>query len=147
MIIFNIKEANQTDIEFIFNSPDNTLAEEPLLPTNIDKMIKLNQFILQNGGYYLIAKGNNQIYGWILLGENMDYYIEKETIGYIFDLYVLPPKRKTGIGTKLLKAGINSLKEKGYNEIRLNVFVNNPAKYLYKKMGFSERQTLMSLKI
>lgn len=47
---------------------------------------------------------------------------------------------------KLVEEGIQYLKQKGYDEVRLNVFDSNFAKEIYAKIGFEPLQTVMVFK-
>ena len=49
---------------------------------------------------------------------------------------VLPPYRGKGIGTALLKAMLELLKQKKYKQVSLSVQKQDPAVRLYKRLGF-----------
>ena len=58
--------------------------------------------------------------------------------GWIMDIGVLKPNRRTGIGTALMQQGMEFLKSEGMTEVELGVDDSNPTKAieLYKKVGF-----------
>ena len=55
---------------------------------------------------------------------------------HISALYVRPEQRHAGLGGSLLEAAFQWGREKGCEEVELNVLVGNPARRLYEKMGF-----------
>ena len=58
-------------------------------------------------------------------------------IGYIRSLYIAPGYLRLGIGTALMKAGLNYLLKEGCTIFRLEVLQNNvPAMMLYRKFNF-----------
>jgi ribosomal protein S18 acetylase RimI-like enzyme len=81
-----------------------------------------------------------------LLGENTDYFSGKKH-GFIYDIFVLPQFRGKGISKEFIKEGICTLKKSGYEEVRLNVFATNYAKEIYKKLGFKDLNSIMTLSI
>ncbi|MYL34757.1 GNAT family N-acetyltransferase [Pontibacillus yanchengensis] len=66
---------------------------------------------------------------------NYDSFEEHEH-GFIYDLLVLPSYQRRGLGINLMKSAILSFKQQKAHEVRLNVYHNNPAKYLYERLGF-----------
>lgn len=122
---------------------DGTLGE--VKPTN-EKVQQLVDPLLEKGSYYLIAKENDKLMGWILIGISKDQFTDK-MYGFIYELFVLEEFRGNGIAKKLMKAGIDRLKQEGYSEVRLSVFVGNPAIKLYEKLGFSQRTVTMSMQL
>jgi ribosomal protein S18 acetylase RimI-like enzyme len=63
----------------------------------------------------------------------------------ILELYVFPTFRKYGVGTKLMKYAITYFRNIGILTIQLNVFAGNPARKLYKKLGFRNVATMMEM--
>ncbi|MED4587083.1 GNAT family N-acetyltransferase [Brevibacillus choshinensis] len=112
-------------------------------PTD-EKIKQLVDPLLAKGCYYLIAIEDSKLMGWILIGESKDQFTDR-VIGFIYELYVTPEFRGTGIAKQLMKRAIDHLKCEGYPEIRLGVFAENDAIRLYEKMGFSIRNMTMSL--
>jgi ribosomal protein S18 acetylase RimI-like enzyme len=142
----DIRKPNNLELEQVMLlSPqavfDGTLGE--IKPT--DKKIKqLVEPLLKKGGYYLIATENNQLMGWILIGTGKDEFTDKIN-GYIYELFVIEEFRGKGISKRLMRAGIDQLKNKGYSEVRLNAYAGNHAIKLYEKLGFKIRKVSMSL--
>lgn len=58
-------------------------------------------------------------------------------------LFVAPEARGLGVGTALLDAVVAEAKQRGYDQVRLDVVDTNPrAKALYRHVGFKEVQTV-----
>lgn len=142
-----IERATVQDKEFIFSEVTNSIREGTQQLLTEKKAFSLFEGILNKGGYYLVYRNaNRSLAGWILLGENIDYFSEMKH-GFIYDIYVLPQYRGKGLSKEILRAGINTLKEQGYDEVRLNVYASNHAKNIYKNLGFQDLNTIMTLSI
>ncbi|KFN01034.1 GNAT family N-acetyltransferase [Bacillus clarus] len=141
-----IIKANKEETKQILDCAAQSLFEGTRgnCQVSTEQAIEITKPLLEKGAYYLIVKQENEIAGWILVGENTDYF-SGEKIGFIYELYIFSQYRGKGLSRKLMKAGITILQEK-YFEIRLNVFAGNFAKEMYKEFGFAERQVVMTLK-
>ncbi|HDR7517902.1 GNAT family N-acetyltransferase [Bacillus mobilis] len=141
-----IEKANQEETDEIIQYAAQSLFEGTRgnCQLNTEKAIEITRPIVENGAYYLVVKEVNKVMGWVLIGENTDYF-SHEQIGFIYELYVLSEYRGKGLSRKLMEAGIKEL-QKSYSEIRLNVFTGNFAKEMYEEFGFVERQVIMTLK-
>lgn len=114
------------------------------MPTK-EKIDNLITPLLERGSYYLIAAEDTTLMGWILVGTNKDQFTDTIN-GFIYELYVIEAYRGKGISKRLMTAAINQLREKGYDEVGLNVFSgNDDAIQLYEKMGFNVKTFSMSL--
>lgn len=92
----------------------------------------LKQELENENSYYLVAKLNEQIVGFI----GMKYVLDEADI---MNIVTKKDKRNLGIGYSLLNELINTAKEKGIKKITLEVNeANNSAIHLYKKLGFKE---------
>jgi ribosomal protein S18 acetylase RimI-like enzyme len=132
------KEIMKLSLQAMF---EGTLGE--VKPTG-EKIKQLVEPLLKKGCYYLIATEDAKLMGWILIGENKDQFTDKR-IGFIYELFVLEEFRRKGVAKQLLSSAIDRLKQEGYPEVRLSVFVGNPAIKIYEKMGFHSRNITMSL--
>ena len=77
--------------------------------------------------------------GYIGLGVDEKYNAERNTkCGWILDIGVLKPHRRTGIGTMLMLHGMRRLKAMGMTSAMLGVDDWNVTKAmrLYEKVGF-----------
>ncbi|OCA84526.1 acetyltransferase [Bacillus sp. FJAT-27225] len=120
---------------------DGTLGMIKPLKEKIEQLIKP---LLKKGCYYLIATENDRLMGWILLGKSIDPLTDKIN-GFIYELFVLEDFRGQGISKKLMKSGIENLKQDGYSEVRLSAFTGNHAIKLYEKLGFNTKTVTMSM--
>ncbi|MGG0757027.1 N-acetyltransferase family protein [Brevibacillus laterosporus] len=141
-----IKIATEEDLKFLYEKTPQALQEGTLgyIDVDFEKIEEPIHKLLEKGAWYLVGKQNEQIVGWVLAGSIIEQFTDRE-LGYIFELYVMPEFRGKGYATPLMEAAIQRLKEQGYPEIRLNVYVANQAKELYEKLGFRERNVIMSL--
>jgi ribosomal protein S18 acetylase RimI-like enzyme len=70
--------------------------------------------------------------------------VEGDRMTHIFLLYVMPPHRRQGIGSALVRHAEQWTKQRGDRKISLQVFVQNqPALNLYEKLGYQPQSTLM----
>ncbi|HZG14813.1 MAG TPA: GNAT family N-acetyltransferase [Candidatus Bathyarchaeia archaeon] len=143
-----IRKPTTEELETIRKLSPQAMNEGTLgkvFPTD-EKIKQMVEPLLGKGGYYLAAiDAHGNVAGWILIGPSKDSFTDS-MLGYIYELYVCAEYRGRGISKKLMQSGIEQLKEAGYGEIRLNVFVENHAIHLYRQLGFTERNMTMSLK-
>jgi ribosomal-protein-alanine N-acetyltransferase len=84
----------------------------------------------------LVAKVDNDIAGFIIGQIDVE---EEAVFGHIITLNVAPNFRRKGIAQMLLKEIETILKNKGINEVRLEVRQGNQAAInLYLKLGYKE---------
>ncbi len=77
------------------------------------------------------------------LGSAIDQ-IQGARYAYIFLLYVKPSHRRQGLGKYLLETAEYWAKQRGDQQIGLQVFLNNtPALDLYEKLGYQSQSSLM----
>lgn len=75
---------------------------------------------------------SNQLLGFIEVGPS-----KQKSIGEVHYLFVLPALERRGVGTVLMQAGEQWLKEQGYKSGLLEVFCKNDvAKRFYRKEGW-----------
>lgn len=98
--------------------------------------------ILADGGYYLLASEEDNIQGWIGVGQSYNIYTNRME-GLISELYVLPQSRNKGVAQKLIDKAIVRLRKSGFEKVQLNVYSGNPAKRLYEKHQFYDVSTIM----
>jgi ribosomal protein S18 acetylase RimI-like enzyme len=145
--IYMVERATEKDMEFITTRAAESASEGAQQPLSAEKANSMFDSIVNKGGYYLVYRNaDSSIAGWILLGENTDYFSDKK-FGFIYDIYVLPEYRGRGISKEFIQQGISTLKKSGFDEVRLNVFATNHAKEIYKKLGFKDLNSIMALSI
>ena len=137
-----IEIATEEEIEFILSHAGQSASEGAQMTITQEQALELLAPIVNRGASYLVSKEEGAITGWILLAQNMDYFSAKE-YGFIYEIFILPEHRGKGLSTKLINEGKAFLKDKGFDEVRLNVFSTNFAKKIYEKMGFTEVNCIM----
>ncbi len=91
------------------------------------------------GGFILIASEGTAIVGALIINRTgMEGYIPENILVYIA---TLKAKRGTGIGKTLMRAAIAETE----GNIALHVEPDNPARFLYEKLGFTNKYLEMRL--
>jgi [ribosomal protein S18]-alanine N-acetyltransferase len=92
------------------------------------------------GGFILLAIENEEIVGAVVINETgMSKYIPENILVYIA---VDASQRGKGVGKELMESAIKIAK----GDIALHVEPDNPAKFLYEKLGFTSKYLEMRLK-
>lgn len=92
------------------------------------------------GGFVIIGRENGAIKGAVVVNQTgMSGYIPDNILVYIA---VHADQRGKGVGKELMKRAINMAK----GDIALHVEPENPARYLYEKLGFTNKYLEMRLK-
>ncbi len=143
-----IRKASQTETNILLHMTITAMSESSMGLIKSDYYTGMNMFVpvLNSGAYYLIAIKQNQIAGWALIGPDFNP-INIQKTGSIISIYVFPAFRSIGLGKQLMSNAIHLLQEEGYQKVQLNVFTGNPAKHLYRRMGFKEISSIMELDI
>lgn len=91
-------------------------------------------------GFVLIAHSEDEILGVVIINQtNMSEYIPENILVYIA---VHEKTRGQGVGKELMRRTI----EATTGDIALHVEPDNPAKFLYEKVGFTNKYLEMRLK-
>jgi mycothiol synthase len=99
--------------------------------------VREDPFFKEQEWFFAILDG--KYVGYIGMGIDEKYNVERNVkCGWVLDIGVLKPYRRTGIGTKLMLHGMNLLKTKGMTVAMLGVDDWNVTKAmrLYEKVGF-----------
>jgi len=84
-----------------------------------------------------VAELNGRLVGYILLGYGIPPLDSIYRCANVLDLFIREDCRKRGIGSLLLRDGMEYLKEQGFQMVALNVLTENlEALALYEKEGF-----------
>ena len=134
-------ETNMDDIKLLTWLENETFKEHfNFRPTTVEetKYWIINKPWCDIIGFFF-AYLNEQPVGYVGAGIDSKFIQHKGiTRGWIMDIGVLKPNRRTGIGTALMQQGMEFLKSDGMTEVELGVDDSNPTKAieLYKKVGF-----------
>lgn len=108
--------------------PPKSIIEQPELQIYVKDFGKADDWCL-------VAETKEKIVGAVWVRIMNDYgHIDDETPSFAISLY--EGYRHFGIGTALMKAMLQLLKEKGYKQTSLSVQKANYAVNLYRKVGF-----------
>ena len=92
------------------------------------------------GGFILVAHNSDEILGVVIINNtNMEEYIPEHILVYIA---VHEKTRGQGVGKELMQRVINHTN----GDIALHVEPDNPARFLYQKVGFTSKYQEMRLK-
>ena len=112
-----------------------------------EEMISTYKDSLEHGAYFLVARTQESLIGWVLVDRSLDWFTKRE-IGWISDVYVKKEHRQNGIAKSLIEQSLEEFKHLGYDDIRLNVFsFNEKAIHLYEKLGFKDVSKFMRIEI
>ena len=125
---------NNMIVDFLYNHLDEFGDKK-------EDILKAIEYSLNpdKGGFVLVGTDNNNIIGAVVVNKTgMEGYIPSNILVYIA---VDGEQRGKGIGKQLMKEAINNTK----GGIALHVEPNNPAKFLYEKLGFTNKYLEMRL--
>jgi ribosomal protein S18 acetylase RimI-like enzyme len=84
-----------------------------------------------------VAERDNQVLGFLTLGDCRDPDVDHQTTGEIWGIYLAPKHWRKGIGRFLCKQGESMLASRGRSAATLWVLAaNNQARRFYEAMGF-----------
>ncbi|MDX8346243.1 GNAT family N-acetyltransferase [Rossellomorea sp. YZS02] len=144
-----ISVATDIEVEEIFEMAGLNREEATGVPyeKHKEEMQKAYRHSIEHGAYFLVAREEDELAGWVQVDKSVDW-ITMKGIGWINDVYVKKSFRGRGHATKLLKQAIGELKDRDYDEVRLNVYMfNEQAIKLYEKLGFSDVCKFMKLSL
>lgn len=131
----------ETELEIVANFLFHELGEYGDTLSAIKKAIRFTR--AENGklgGYVLLAKMDLHLIGAAIINKTgMEEYIPENILVY---LALHANYRGKGSGEKLLQKAIDTCQ----GDIALHVEKNNPARFLYEKLGFTNPYLEMRLK-
>ncbi|MEH7884195.1 GNAT family N-acetyltransferase [Bacillus sp. JJ1609] len=142
-------KATDSEMEEIFSLAGVNRAEATAIQAdnNQEEMIAAYQNSLEHGAYFLVARTEDDLIGWVLVDRSMDWFTHKD-IGWISDVYVKNEFRNQGVAEVLIEQSLVEFKHLGYDDVRLNVFCfNEKAIRLYEKIGFKDVSKFMRIEI
>ena len=124
-------------VDFLLNHLEQYGDKREDISKAVDYSIKeINSF----GGFTMVLNENEKTKGVVVVNQTgMGGYIPENILVYIA---THKKHRGEGIGKKLMQQAIEHAK----GDIALHVEANNPAKFLYQKMGFTNPYLEMRLK-
>jgi ribosomal protein S18 acetylase RimI-like enzyme len=138
---YNIRKLRENErgilVDFLYEAiyiPEGTKAP----PKNIVEQPELQLYTAGFGkedDYCFVAETEGKVVGAVWVRIMNDYgHIDDETPSFAISLY--KEYRGMGIGTKLMKQMLSTLKEKGYKKASLSVQKANYAYKMYLNLGF-----------
>ena len=126
------------------------LQQLSILPAHLDDLQAI--MLLEQSGFAATEQWSDRSWRGELLGEHRTILIARaehpvgvisiKTIGELADLHRLvvePRSRRRGIGTDLVRAGLEVVRQLGVRAVILDVgYRNEPAIALYQQLGFEQ---------
>lgn len=128
----------ETIVNFLFTHLQEYGDEKSAISKCLDYAVK--DTVTAIGGFVLVVKDSNDIKGITIVNETgMSDYIPENILVYIA---VNKNCRGQGVGKKLMQKAI----EISNGDIALHVEPENPARFLYEKLGFENKYLEMRYK-
>ncbi len=109
--------------------PPKSIINQP------DLQVYIKDFAKEKDDICFVAETDGKVVGAVWVRDMKDYgHIEDGVPSFAISLY--KPYRNCGTGTKLMRAMISELKERGYKKASLAVQKENYAVKMYEKVGF-----------
>lgn len=136
-----IKRPTESEKEEIVNFLHKNLEQYGDPKKDIKKAIDYSVKEIESfGGFTLLLEEDNQIKGAVVINQTgMGGYIPENILVYIA---IHLDHRGEGLGKQLMTKAIEQAK----GDIALHVEANNPARFLYEKLGFTNPYLEMRLK-
>ncbi len=111
------------------SAPPKDIIQKPEL------QVYVSEFGKRSGDYALVAESEDKVIGAVWVRIMNDYgHIDDETPSFAISLY--KEYRNLGIGTALMRAMLEKLRNEGYKQASLAVQKENYAVKMYIKVGF-----------
>ncbi len=108
------------------------------------EMVKDIRWSLEENVSYLLDVKEDSVIGYCGLEER--YLFSGKTIYWIKEVGVAPAERGQGKATAMIKQTLNQIESKDGNEAFIDIHSKNPAKNLYKKLGFQTIEKVPNLR-
>lgn len=151
MTLISTRIATLKDLEVLLTFEQGVIeAERPMDPFlkkgNIN-YYNIKELITAENSHLIVAVSNEEVVGsGYLRIENSRSYHKNEKHGYIGFMFVKPSHRGKKISGIILESLKKCAKKEGLNELRLDVYHNNPAAIKsYERFGFNKSLVNMRL--
>ena len=115
--------------------PDGVSAPPKDIIQKPELQVYVSEFGKRSGDYALVAESEDIVIGAVWVRIMNDYgHIDDETPSFAISLY--KEYRNLGIGTALMRAMLEKLRNEGYKQASLAVQKENYAVKMYIKVGF-----------
>ena len=115
--------------------PDGVSAPPKDIIQKPELQVYVSEFGKRSGDYALVAESEDKVIGAVWVRIMNDYgHIDDETPSFAISLY--KEYRNLGIGTALMRAMLEKLRNEGYKKASLAVQKENYAVKMYIKVGF-----------
>ena len=153
MSIISTRPANLNDLKTLLAFEQGVIeAEKPLdsfLKTGKIYYYNIEEMIAAEHTHLIVAVTNNKIVGsgYVRIEKAKEYHKNKLN-GYVGFMYVKPEFRGKRISNSILESLKFWAKNKGLNELRLDVYNNNPSAIkAYERFGFNKSMINMRMEI
>lgn len=134
-----IRTCKEEDLPEIYEIEQNSFLDS--WPT-----VALKNILFQGRGEFLVATNEKSILGYAIATLERDFKIfgfSSEKKSHLLKIAVREEKRRSGVGSSLLKFLMNKLKKQSVDKIELEVRVRNlEARKFYRKLGFQEKELI-----
>lgn len=148
-----VRKATLKDLPILLEFEQGVIeAERPMDPTLKDEKISyydLSEFMNNDDSELLVIELNNEVVasGYAKIKEDRPY-LKHDKQGYLGFMFVPENHRGNGYNKLIVNALLSWCKSKNVNEIRLDVYDDNPsALRAYQKAGFKNHLINMRLDI
>ena len=95
---------------------------------------------------WVAETADHEFVGYLILGESG--FMTPEAQGFIYDVWVTPERRGTGVGKFLVEWASDWARQRGYRKIKLEVSETNArARHVYESLGFRPERRYMGKRL
>src|SRR5437899_1379155 len=95
---------------------------------------------------WVAETADHEFVGYLILGESG--FMTPEAQGFIYDVWVTPDRRGTGVGKFLVEWASDWARQRGYRKIKLEVSETNArARHVYESLGFRPERRYMGKRL
>ncbi len=149
----HVRKAKLSDLPALLEFEQGLIkAERPMDPTIQEGKISyydISEFIKQDNSDVFVVEIADEIVasGYVKIKPDR-HYLNFEEMGYLGFMFVPVQYRGRGLNKLIIDALLNWCRERGIDEIRLDVYdVNEPAIKAYEKAGFKKHMITMRMNL